>query len=357
MTESKRQLRCWQRPVVCDEVPDVKDEHLYERGHGVVPNVWRVCLHGRGHAVALSNRSGSAQQQYGRGDHRAGVSLPNDDRRDEKSGALVQHAQAYDGLLRGVQKRGAQVHDEQVRVLAFALIWVRLVLGLQLQPSPPFQARLALTLYFLIDTKYQDVHYMGYHSASRSNDLHVVLCGKDLHGILAGYYLLDQGLARRLYDGRGHRDELGPHGELVPNGVQAIHDGQVHYDAMALHDGWVQYDELMAHGALELRDAQLLECDVLERGVLVVNVARGLVHDVHQHHGAHARQHDDQQEHDAHEQRSVLDHEQFAQKLRGDQVDRSDDPNGSHHMAHVLLSDHGDYNHVLGDEHQMDGSD
>ena len=42
-------------------MPDVKDEHLYEREHDVVPNVRRVCLHGRGHAVALSNRSGSVQ--------------------------------------------------------------------------------------------------------------------------------------------------------------------------------------------------------------------------------------------------------------------------------------------------------
>ena len=70
---------------------------------------------------------------------------------------------------------------------------------------------------------------MGCHSASRNNDLHVVLCVKDLHGIQVGYCPQDQGLARRLYDELGFRDELGPHdvrcddqelrGELVPNDV------------------------------------------------------------------------------------------------------------------------------------------
>jgi hypothetical protein len=36
----------------------------------------------------------------------------------------------------------------------------------------------------------------------------------------------------------------------------------------------------MSHGVLEFHDEQVLECDVIQHGGLVVNVARALVHDV-----------------------------------------------------------------------------
>ena len=230
---------------------------------------------------------------------------------------------------------------------------------------------------------YQDVHYMGYHSASRSSDPRVVLCVKDLHGIQVGYCLRDQGQARQLYDELEFHDELGPHGvscddqgprdELVPNDVQVIHDEQVYYDELApqhdaqvhcdglvqydadLDDGQVHHDELKAHGVMEFHDAQVQKCDAPQHGELVVNVAQELVRDVPQHHGAHAhvQQHDDQQEHDAQEQKCVLDHEQFAQKLRGDQAGQSDDQSGSHHMGQVIPSDHGGYNRELSNEYRM----
>ena len=79
-------------------------------------------LYERGCDEALLDRSGSVQWQYGRDDHRAGVSLWNDGHRVEENDVLVQHVQEYDELLRGVQERGAQVHDEQEQVLALDLI-------------------------------------------------------------------------------------------------------------------------------------------------------------------------------------------------------------------------------------------
>ena len=372
MIEFKRQLKCWLRLAICDELVDVRNEFLHGHEHGVVSDVRRECLLGRGRDVVPLDTSGNAQWQYGHGDHRAGVSLPNDGHHVKENGALVQHAQENDELLRGVRERGAQVRDEQVRVLALVLIQARQAQGLQLWFFQLFQAKPALILYFLVDTKYQDVHYMGCHSANRNNDLRVVLCGKDLHGIQADYCPQDQGLARRLYDEQGFRDELEPHGvrcddqelrgELVPNGVQVIHDGQVHYDGLVpqhdaqLDDGQVHHGEPMAHGVLEFHDEQVLECDVIQHGGLVENVARALVYDVPQHHGAHVRQHDDQQEHDAQKQKCALDHGQFAQKLKGGQVGQSDDLNGSHHVVHVLPGNHGGYNRVLGDEYRMDDS-
>ena len=323
MTESKRQLKCWLRLAICDELVDVRNEFLYGHEHGVVSDARRECLRGRGRDVAPLDTSGNAQWQYGHGGHRAGVSLSNDGHHVEECGALVQYEQENDEQLRGVQERGAQVRDEQVRVLALVLIQARQAQGLQLWSFQFFQAKPALVLYFLVDTKYQDVHYMGCHSASRNNDLRVVLCGKDLHGIQASYCLQDQGQARRLYDELGFRDELGPHGvrcddqglrgELVPNDVQVIHDGQVHYDGLAVHDGLVpqhdaqvhcdgliqcdaeigdgqvHHDEPMAHGVLEFHDEQVPKGDVIQHGGLVVNAARASVYDVPQHHGAHVR--------------------------------------------------------------------
>ena len=122
MIESKRQLKCWLRLAVCDELPGVRSERLHGREHGVVSDVKRECLHGRGRGVALLDMSDSARWQCGRGDHRAGVSLPNGGHRVKENGALVQHVQEYDELLHDVKERDALVHDEQVQVLALVLI-------------------------------------------------------------------------------------------------------------------------------------------------------------------------------------------------------------------------------------------
>ena len=122
MIEFKRQLKCWLRLAICDELVDVRNEFLHGHEHGVVSDVRRECLLGRGRDVVPLDTSGNAQWQYGHGDHRAGVSLPNDGHHVKENGALVQHAQENDELLRGVLERGAQVRDEQVRVLALVLI-------------------------------------------------------------------------------------------------------------------------------------------------------------------------------------------------------------------------------------------
>ena len=75
MTESKRQLKCWLRLAICDELSDVRCECLHGREHDEVSDVMYECLHGHGRGGALLDKSGSVQWQYGRGDHRAGVSL------------------------------------------------------------------------------------------------------------------------------------------------------------------------------------------------------------------------------------------------------------------------------------------
>ena len=115
MTGSKRLLRYWSRLAFCDEVYDVWRKFVREREHGVVSHVICECQHVHGRGVVLLAKSGSAQWQYGRGDHRVGVNLLNDGHRDEENGALVQHAQENDELLRGAQERGDQERGDQGR--------------------------------------------------------------------------------------------------------------------------------------------------------------------------------------------------------------------------------------------------
>ena len=42
-------------------------------------------------------------------------------------------------------------------------------------------------------------------------------------------------------------DDQGLRGESLPNGVQVIHDGQVHYDGLAVHDGLVPQHDAQVH--------------------------------------------------------------------------------------------------------------